>query len=48
VEHGIISEDNFRDFAFMNPLRLHAGMNPEVFKGTVIEKAAAAAVAKGL
>ena len=48
VEHGTITEDNFRDFAFMNPLRLHAGMNPDVFKGTVIEKAAAEAVAKGL
>ncbi|MBY0509974.1 MAG: amidohydrolase family protein [Rhodospirillaceae bacterium] len=48
VENGIITEDNFRDFAFMNPLRLHAGMNPDVFKGTIIEKAAADAVKKGL
>lgn len=48
VEHGNLTEDNFRDFTFMNPLRLHGGMNPDVFKGTVIEKAAAEAIAKGL
>lgn len=48
VEHGLITEDNFRDFTFSNPLRLHAGMNPKFFEGTVIEKAAADAIANGL
>ncbi len=48
VEHGQITEDNFKDFCFTNPLRLHAGMNPKFFEGTVVEKAAAEAIAKGL
>ncbi|MDB5396429.1 MAG: hypothetical protein JWM91_3935 [Rhodospirillales bacterium] len=47
VEHGRITEDNFRDFTFVNPVELHAGMNPKFFEGTVIEKAAAGLIAKG-
>lgn len=47
VEHGRITEDNFRDFTFTNPVTLHAGMNPDFFKGTVVEKQAAAVMAKG-
>jgi predicted TIM-barrel fold metal-dependent hydrolase len=38
VEHGIITEDDFKDFVFRNPVRLHAGMNPEFFKGTPVAK----------
>jgi hypothetical protein len=38
VEHGIISESDFRDFVFTNPTTLWTGMNPEFFKGTVVEK----------
>ena len=38
VEHGQIGESDFRDFAFANPVRLHAGMNPDFFKGTRVEK----------
>ena len=38
VEHGLISESDFRDFTFVNPVSLHAGMNPNFFKGTVVEK----------
>jgi hypothetical protein len=30
-----------RDFVFGNAVRLWAGMNPDFFKGTVIEKQAA-------
>ena len=33
VEHGHLSEEDFRDFMFVNPVRLHADMNPDFFKG---------------
>jgi predicted TIM-barrel fold metal-dependent hydrolase len=39
VERGLMSEQDFRDFAFTNPVSLHAGMNPDFFKGTVVENA---------
>ena len=39
--------DDFRDFTFTNPLRLHAGANPKFFDGTVCEAAAARAIADG-
>ncbi len=38
VEHGLITEENFREFTLTNVVELHAGMNPDFFKGTVIEK----------
>jgi hypothetical protein len=41
VEHGAISESDFRDFVFTNGVRLHGSMNPRFFEGTVIEKQAA-------
>ena len=47
VEHEVINEDNFRDFVFTNPVSLWAGMNPDFFKGTVVEQAAAHALANG-
>lgn len=37
VEKGLLNEDEFRDFVFVNPTMLHAGMNPAFFKGTSIE-----------
>ena len=37
VEDGIVSEADFRDFVFCNPVKLLAGMNPDFFKGTVVE-----------
>ena len=37
VEDGHISEADFRDFVFGNPLALWTGTNPEFFKGTVVE-----------
>ncbi len=40
VERGLISEDDFRDFVFANPVKLWAGMNPDFFKGTVVEQQA--------
>jgi hypothetical protein len=47
VEHEVINEDNFRDFVFTNPVSLWAGMNPDFFKGTVVEQAAARILANG-
>ena len=37
VEDGLMSEDDFRDFVYVNPIKLHAGMNPNFFKGTILE-----------
>jgi len=39
VEGGAIGAAAFRDFMFANPARLHAGMNPDFFKGTRVEAA---------
>jgi predicted TIM-barrel fold metal-dependent hydrolase len=39
VEEGLITEGDFREFVFVNPVKLHAGMNPDFFKGTVVERA---------
>ncbi|HXW84472.1 MAG TPA: amidohydrolase family protein [Candidatus Binataceae bacterium] len=39
VEHGMISEEDFREFVFVNPVSLWTGTNPEFFKGTVVEDA---------
>lgn len=41
VEHGLITEDDFRDFVFGNTASLHSAMNPDFFKGTVVEQAVA-------
>jgi hypothetical protein len=41
VEHGMINEDEFRQFVFTNPARLHTTLNPDFFKGTVVEDAIA-------
>jgi predicted TIM-barrel fold metal-dependent hydrolase len=38
VEHGLITENDFRDFMFKNVAELHATINPDFFKGTVVEK----------
>jgi hypothetical protein len=37
VERGLLDADDFEEFTFTNPVLLHAGMNPEFFKGTVVE-----------
>jgi hypothetical protein len=41
VDEAIISEDDFRDFVFTYPVEFWAGMNPNFFKGTVVEHQAA-------
>jgi predicted TIM-barrel fold metal-dependent hydrolase len=46
VEDGLISEDDFRDFMFTNPVRFWGGANPDFFKGTAVEKEAAALLAE--
>jgi predicted TIM-barrel fold metal-dependent hydrolase len=37
VEHGLITEDDFRDFVFVNPVRLKTEVNPDYFVGTRVE-----------
>jgi predicted TIM-barrel fold metal-dependent hydrolase len=37
VEAKLISEENFRDLTFTNPAMLHLSVNPDYFKGTVLE-----------
>ncbi len=37
VDKGLITEKDFRDFVFTNPVSFYTGVNPEFFKGTVIE-----------
>ena len=41
VENELITQDDFRDFTFTNVAELHASMNPNFFKGTVVEDAVA-------
>ena len=37
VEDGLCTDDDFRDFVFTNAVELHTSMNPDFFKGTVLE-----------
>lgn len=39
VEEGLVTEENFREFVFVNPVTLWTRMNPDFFKGTVVEQA---------
>ncbi len=36
LEHGFVNETDFRDFTYANVVRMHTGMNPDFFKGTVV------------
>ena len=36
VEHGHMTEDDFRLFTFENTAEMHASMNPNFFKGTAV------------
>jgi hypothetical protein len=38
VEDGFITDEDFKEFMFWNPVELHAGMNPDFFKGTRVER----------
>lgn len=46
VEDDLITAADFRDFVLNNPIKLHGGMNPNFFKGTVVENEAAAVLAE--
>jgi predicted TIM-barrel fold metal-dependent hydrolase len=41
VEHGLITESDFREFTFENAARLHTALDGDFFKGTVVEDAVA-------
>jgi predicted TIM-barrel fold metal-dependent hydrolase len=41
VDDGLLDEDDFESFTFTNAARLHAGVNPSFFEGTVVEAAVA-------
>jgi hypothetical protein len=41
VEHELIDEEAFRELTFSKAVHLHGFMNPNFFKGTVVEDAAA-------
>jgi predicted TIM-barrel fold metal-dependent hydrolase len=45
VEHGLIDADDFRDFTFANAVRFFGTVNPDFFRGTVVEQAAASVLA---
>ena len=40
AEHGLITDDDFRDLVFGNPVRAKAEVNPDFFKDTAVENAA--------
>ncbi len=42
VETGLMNADDFRDFVFTNPVRFWGESNPEFFRGTSVEREAAA------
>jgi len=46
VEHELINQGDFRDFMFTNAVRFWGEVNPDFFKGTAVEKAAAQALAQ--
>jgi hypothetical protein len=39
VDKEIVTERDFEDFVFSNPVKLWTGMNPDFFTGTVVEDA---------
>jgi predicted TIM-barrel fold metal-dependent hydrolase len=47
VEHGLITDADFRDFMFANAVRFWGEVNPDFFKGTVVADAAAEVLAAG-
>jgi hypothetical protein len=45
VERRLLGEEEFRDFVFANPVRFYTRANPDFFRGTRCEGAAARVVA---
>jgi predicted TIM-barrel fold metal-dependent hydrolase len=48
VENGLISENDFRNFVFANPVRFWGEANSDFFQGTVVKAEASALLAGGL
>jgi hypothetical protein len=48
VERGFITEQDFREFTFINAARLHTGNNPGFFAGTAVEQAVADALVRSV
>ena len=48
VEHGLLNEDEFRDFTFANEARMRCSMNPNFYKGTIVEGAVAKLLGTGI
>jgi predicted TIM-barrel fold metal-dependent hydrolase len=48
VERGTITEADFREFTYLNAVRLHGGMNPNFYEGTIVQDAVAATLAEGI
>ena len=46
VERGLMSEEDFKDFVFTNPVTLQTRLNPDYFKGTCVESAVDALLAE--
>ena len=46
VEEGLMSDGDFRDFVFANPVRFWGEANPAFFKGTAVEREAGALLAE--
>jgi hypothetical protein len=42
VTAKLLTPENFRGLTFVNPAMMHLSMNPDYFKGTVVEDAATA------
>jgi len=47
LEDGLITEQDFKDFVFRNPVRAKTDVNPDFFKGTRVEKAVERMLAAG-
>ena len=46
VEKGLLTEDDFRDFSFVNPVRFWGEVNPNFFEGTRVEAEAVRVLAE--
>lgn len=44
VDRGLMSEQDFKDFVFTNPMTVQTRVNPDYVKGTALEGAVATAL----
>src|SRR5216117_2795314 len=47
VEHGLIDDHDFKDFMFTNAVRFWGEVNPDFFRGTVVDKQAGEVLRNG-